>query len=59
MAQLVKGLTLGLDSGHDLRIMGSWDRTPVSSSTLGGESAWDSLSLPLGLFLHTHSLSHK
>ena len=43
MAQSVKHLTLGFSSGHDLRVM---RLSPVSSSVLGMESAWDSLSLP-------------
>ena len=46
MAQLVKRLTLGFSSGHDLRVVRS---SPTLGSVLSEVSAWDSLPLPLPL----------
>ena len=52
VAQLVKSLTLGFSSSHDLTVHGI---EPAMDPAL---SAWDSLSLPLSLLLpHSHSLS--
>ena len=44
VAQLVKRLTHGFSSGHDLRVV---RLSPVLGSTITGESAWDSLPLLL------------
>ena len=48
VAQLIGHLTLDFSSGCDLRVMG-W--SPMSGSAFCGESAWDSLSLPLSLLV--------
>ena len=58
MAQSVKYLTLGFDSGHDLTVL--WVQAPCQSGNT--EPAWDSLSLPLCAPLpstHTVSVSLK
>jgi len=55
VAQSVRHRTLGFGPGHDLRGMGA---SLVWGSVLGGESAWDSLALPLPLpCMRVHALS--
>ena len=55
MAQLVKHPTLGFGSGHDLTVV---VLSPVVSSVLNIEPAWDSLSYSLSLSLSlVHALS--
>ena len=48
VARLVKHPTLGFDSGHDLKVLGS---SPEWGSLLSDESACDSLSLSLSFSL--------
>jgi len=54
VTQLVKHPTLGFGLGHDLKVVRS---SPTSGYALSGESAGDSLSLPLPLPPCTLSLS--
>jgi len=54
VAQLVGHLTVGIGSGHDLRVMG-W--SPASGSALSSESAEDSLSLSLCPYLPARACS--
>ena len=53
VAQLVKHLTFGFSTGHDLRVMGSNSHTALYS---GEESAWDPPPLPLPLLMYMHPL---
>ena len=57
MVQLVKPLTLGFSSGHDLNVV---RLSLVSGSALDVEPAWDSLSPSLSLPLSpTQSLKER
>ena len=47
MSQLVKRLTLGFGSGHDLTVCGFEPRVGLCAGSV--EPAWDSLSPPLSL----------
>ena len=54
-AQLVKHLTLGFSSGHELRVM-RWS-PELGSTIIAGDYLHLSLPLPSGPQLHTRSLS--
>ena len=56
MAQSIKHTTLGFSTGHDLMVPGFEPRVGLRADSV--DAAWDSLFLPLSLFLpHPLSLS--
>ena len=55
MAQLVKHVTLGVSSGHDLAAL--WVQALIELCAASTEPAWDSLPLPLSCPSPIHAVS--